>query len=113
MDIALFKKKDENSRNYDQTLLAFTLNLCQLQKGLSGNMIFKPIFNVVIKHSNLSFSCPIKTGTYALGPLDFSRVMLPFTKVNFRATGVVKVLIGDGKKKIVIGRVKCEGEYRL
>lgn len=112
LDMTVHTKKSKDSRNYDHPFLKTTIKLCQIHKVLSGTVFFKPVYDLMAKQTNYSFGCPVKTGFYYIKPYHLKDLVVPLNEMRASFLNVFTVQIGSSKRKIQIGSVKFECEYK-
>lgn len=105
-------KKYENARNYDQTLFKVSFNLCKIINNFSGNMFVRAAFESFTHYSNLTYKCPLKSGSYFVNKFDLGDLKLPIPTFDFYSITTISGQISQVKRKSLICNLKFVGKYR-
>lgn len=70
------------------------------------------MFAVLEKLSNFSFECPVKSGLYIFGPIDFGSIKIPLPASYIQTTTKFKAQIMKSKKTVDVGIIKAEAFYK-
>lgn len=60
----LSAKTNEKSSEYDKSIFTGNYDICNVSKGIFGNVLVKLIFENAKKFSNFQFECPVRVGFY-------------------------------------------------
>lgn len=66
---------------------------------------------MVEKLSNFSFECPVKSGLYIFGPIDFATIKIPLPSSYIQTTTKFKAQIMKSKRMVDVGIIKAEAFY--
>lgn len=108
---AIMGKVKETNEEFDRTFLRGNIDTCDINKGMIGVFMQTVFLELMLKHSNYHFGCPVNKGPYYANNVPaFNDKLLPTYILNlygdFMLTIGFKGKIGNAKGFTQLGTVK-------
>lgn len=103
-------KTNQNSKKYDKKLTEVTFNVCTLAKETS-NIFLGQIIDSFKKHSNYSFRCPNKKGTFYVANMTTGFIVFPMTRFDFSIKSTGFINLKNNKTNLKLYYFELRGYY--